>query len=331
MNLNLEPTAGDHAHRLRRLVRETFWRTVLLASICSGGLYVASSLLNRLWLFELMTHFRVQMAVVMVPLAVALLCRRRSPWSIAFTVFAASAVWSVASIATPSSQPEPGSSVLRLMSANVLLVNSHFDEFIQLVEDVDPDLLLVVEYTKQWDAKLASIRDAYPFAERYPRTHGFGMALFSKRPLHNVQAESLLDYFDAPSISCEVDVDGKRLSVVALHAISPLSSFRFDARNEQYVVLARKLGIATSARVVFGDFNATTWSPFIADFLRSTGLRDSRQGFGLQPTWPQFSWPMRIPIDHAFVSPQIHVHDRWVERDIGSDHFPIVVDVSVSR
>ncbi len=62
-------------------------------------------------------------------------------------------------------------------------------------------------------------------------------------------------------------------------------------------------------------------------------LLDSRRGFGVQRSWPtsmkvSILGTMRIPIDHALVSRDVKVLDRRVGPFIGSDHFPIMVDIA---
>jgi endonuclease/exonuclease/phosphatase (EEP) superfamily protein YafD len=241
----------------------------------------------------------------------------------------ASAIWSWASLFLPSPQPAAGSTKIRILSANVLMANQRLDDFLQLVADVDPDVVVILEYTKRWDRRLSTFHEQFPYSATRPQNDGFGIGLFSKRPLHDVETLNVLEFFEAPAICCAIDVEGQRCAVTALHAVSPLSAARFDLRNEQLRKLAARIGV-TGPRIVVGDFNATTWSPFMADFLKATRLRDSRQGYGLQISWPQFCWPLSIPIDHALVSDEIHVHRRWVEYDIGSDHFPIVIEASLA-
>ena len=325
--LDAKPEGGP-AVRLPK-TRSALHQATLAASVCVAVVYISSVAFNRIWCFELMSHFRVQWAALMIPLAVALLATRRRYWGWAFALLTASAIWSSVASGIPVSQPRSGTTRLRIMSANVLTANPHSADFERLVETVNPDILAIMEYTQDWDSKLTNIQAKFPYAVTRPRTSGFGIALYSKRPLHNVEATSLLKYFDGPTIFCDVDIDGQSLSIVAIHTISPISSLRFEARNEQLRILARRIGDDPRPRIVVGDFNATTWSPYLQDFLRTGQLRDSRQGFGLQPTWPQFFWPMFIPIDQAFVSQHIHVHRRWVEGDIGSDHYPIVVEISI--
>jgi endonuclease/exonuclease/phosphatase family metal-dependent hydrolase len=48
---------------------------------------------------------------------------------------------------------------------------------------------------------------------------------------------------------------------------------------------------------------------------------------GLQWSWPVGLWPLALPIDHCLVSEKVEVVDRWMGPDVGSDHYPLVVDV----
>jgi len=78
--------------------------------------------------------------------------------------------------------------------------------------------------------------------------------------------------------------------------------------------------------ILLGDLNITSWSPHFQDLLESSGLRDSRLGWGIQPTWPANPWLLRIPIDHALVSRDVRVIARRTGPAIYSDHRPIVLD-----
>lgn len=321
--------APDNSERAVNRKRSWFAQCCWACSLLAAVIFVGGLIFGRTWLFELTTHFRVQLTCAMVPMALGLWTVRRPIWAGAFGLLTLYAIWSVTEIWIPRTPSAPGSARLRIMSANVLMTNERIDDFLQLVADVQPDILVICEYTPAWEAVRERFESQYPFAETQPRKHGFGIALFSKLPLHDVTSISLLEYFDAPIIQASVEHDGQRLHITAVHAVSPLSRFRFHARNDQLVQLAQSLANHGNPQVVVGDFNATTWSPYLQQFLRSTRLRDSRQGFGLQPSWPQFFWTAMIPIDHAFFSEDIHIHRRWVERDIGSDHFPIVIEISL--
>jgi endonuclease/exonuclease/phosphatase (EEP) superfamily protein YafD len=80
-----------------------------------------------------------------------------------------------------------------------------------------------------------------------------------------------------------------------------------------------------------GDLNATPWSRPFVHLVESSGLCDTRAGFGVQASFPAASWLLRIPIDHVLASCGIGVQSRRIGRDVGSDHLPVIVDLVVPR
>jgi endonuclease/exonuclease/phosphatase family metal-dependent hydrolase len=79
--------------------------------------------------------------------------------------------------------------------------------------------------------------------------------------------------------------------------------------------------------VVLGDLNATPWSPYFRNLERAASLRDTGRRSGWRPTWPSALPPLWIPLDHCLVSKEIPYASRTVGNYVGSDHFPIIVDV----
>src|SRR5262249_6462450 len=84
---------------------------------------------------------------------------------------------------------------------------------------------------------------------------------------------------------------------------------------------------AGGSRIIIGDLNSTDGSAHFRDLLRVSGLRDSRLGFGRQPSWPTMGF-YRIAIDHALVSDDLAVVDRRPGPNVGSDHFPLILDLA---
>ena len=80
-----------------------------------------------------------------------------------------------------------------------------------------------------------------------------------------------------------------------------------------------------------GDLNVSPWSAEFRQLLKDSQLRDSTKGFGLQPTWPTHVRLMQIPIDHLLYSSDIKIIDRRVGPNIGSDHYPLIVDLQIPK
>ena len=120
---------------------------------------------------------------------------------------------------------------------------------------------------------------------------------------------------------------GEKLTLIGTHPLHP-GHEGWRLRNEQFAALAKFCRGQTGPVVVIGDLNSTSWSAHFGTLLDGTRLRDSRAGFGVQASWPAWSPLPRIPIDHCLVSPEI-VGPQSVHRpDVGSDHFPLVVDLA---
>lgn len=78
-----------------------------------------------------------------------------------------------------------------------------------------------------------------------------------------------------------------------------------------------------------GDFNATPWSYPFRRLMASTDLSNSALGFGLDLSYPADGNPLvRVPIDHLLFSDGLAVVDRRLGPAMGSDHFPLTVDLA---
>ena len=262
------------------------------------------SLLGRYFFFaELVGNFRCQIMVTLIPFAILFLGVRRW-WFGALTLIALA--WSMTGIVwvcLPVNQPPQGPKPMKVMSFNLLVQNQQHAEVIRRIVTEDPDVVTILEYASHWHEALAALDEQYPYSVKQPRWHGFGMAIFSKHPLTDTQVVNLTEQkTDNPMIVTKVNFGEQIIRVVGVHTLSPTNRFRLDIRNRQFVEIGDALLAEATPTVVMGDFNCTPWSPFLSDFLKRTGYRDSRQGFGYQPSWPSMYQLLRIPIDHAFVS-----------------------------
>ncbi len=293
------------------------------------ALFVFSLLGRYFFLAELVCNFRCQILWLLIPSTLILLALRRW-WLGGLNVIAiAWCMVGVVWIYLPSEPLQPANETLKVMSFNVLVRNSEYQEVIESIHRIDPDVVSILECSDDWYQALEGLNEQYPYHVARPRWHGFGIAMYSKYPLSELEVVQLTkDVTDNPFVVADVTFGDQTIRLAAFHALSPINRYRMDLRNQQFVEVARYLAGSDDPTVVMGDFNCTPWSPFLNDFLNQTGYRDSRQGFGYQATWHAGYWPLRIPIDHAFVSDKIQIHSRNVGPNAGSDHFPIVFEIS---
>jgi len=193
-----------------------------------------------------------------------------------------------------------------------------------------PDLLILEEVNDAWIQHLAGLHDLLPYSRVEPQSDNFGIALFSKLPLTNVEIHTF-GRTGVPSVSAEVEIGGRWVVLVGTHPLPPGSAETTRQRDEQLADVARYALGRRSSMIVVGDLNTTPWSDSFRTFLKKSGLTDSGRGFGYQPTWPTMLSPMLIPLDHCLVSPDLQIISRRRGVNVGSDHYPLVVEIGIPQ
>ena len=324
-----EAVAKAKRLRIIRFFQSLISKATLVLGLLTAGVFLFTFTGRYFFLAELASHFRFQMMLALFGLGVASTTMKRYRLASLLTLLALLATSGNLSMRYPIARPVTTLQTLKLMSFNVLFTNRNYQSVIDEIVKHNPDVVAILEYSKKWDAELAPLRKTHPYVVCEPRPHSFGVAIYSRYPLSKIKKSKLPAInIDNPFLSTVVSFDDQSIRLAAVHAYSPTSQARLSLRNQQFNKIAELLGSSDTPTVVLGDFNCTPWSPFLKDFQTKTGLNDSRRGFGNQGTWPTQSTLLRIPIDQAFVSPNIYVHNRFVGGATGSDHLPIILEIS---
>ncbi len=301
-------------------------------SLIPVAIFLSTWFASFSWLLDLLCNFQVIIFWALAFCVLPFLLLRRWRWVLMLSGFTVVSAWCVFSIYLPITRDGNPQTKLRMLSCNIYHENENHDEFISLVREVDPDIFVVIEFTPQWQVALEKLGESYPYQILEPRLLGAGVGVYSRVKLNDTRIFQLTQktVHDCPVIRARLTIADRSVSMFTVHALSPRFPDFQEIRDEEIRELADLVNDYQGEKFVVGDFNATTWLPIMREFMRTTGLNDSRQGFGIQPTWPQSVLLARIPIDHVFVSNGIAVHSREVKSSIGSDHFPIVVELSLA-
>lgn len=292
--------------------------TIALCATVLGGIL-------PFWPFELFEHFRVQYLVLgVVAIGGTLAVRDHRGYFDAAVIATLVHVCSLLPAAPVAHGPARGTPV-RVLVLNVLTSSSSHDAVRRLITDTRPDIVALVEVDKIWLDALAPVLAEYAGRIEEPRWDNFGIALYARGPVTGAVEEL---GSGRPTIVAQVSVASVSLSVIVTHPWPPMNAIAADALGVQLDAIAVRARSMPNA-LVMGDFNTTPWSRRFRRLLSASGLCDSRDGFGIQPTYPANLWLARIPIDHLLHACTIGVTGRWVERDVGSDHLPVVVDLVV--
>lgn len=280
------------------------------------------------WSLDLLSHFRIQYAVLLAVAAVVLAGGRRwKPAGLAGIVAAVSAIPLAPYYLEEPVTCSPAADTLRLMALNVNTTGGDPAAVLELIEGEAPDLVLLMEVSRAWvDRIQTATGDAYPHRVAVPREDNFGIALLSRREPDDLR---IVHLGAVPSVEARVrpGPGSDPVTVLGTHPVPPAGGEGSARRDRQLEAVAERVRRSPAPTLVVGDLNATPWSDAFRRLLADGGLRDSGRGRGLHPTWHGGTAAFAIPIDHALVTPGLCVTERRVGGDVGSDHRPLFVSV----
>ena len=282
------------------------------------------------WFFDLFSHLRVQYALGLAVAGGVALFRKEFQMGTGFTGLAMlNAVLLVPQLVAES-RPEinPISVMFRAVLINVNTRSGDPVRVGAFITEADPDVLILEEVNENWLVELGVALAPFPYAVERPREDNFGIALYSKFPLVGEEIR-FIGQDEVPSIIADAETPGGCCTIVATHTVPPAGPKRSAMRNAHLKRLAEEVKKEIYPLLVMGDLNTTPWSVHFRRLRERTGLHDSSRGHGLSPTWPTYNPLLMIPIDHCFHSDEITIIGRSVGPRVGSDHFPLTVDIAL--
>ncbi len=293
------------------------------------------------WLADLVCEFRLYLVACAV-LGLLLVAIRRKKLKNPLLLAIGGIVCLIANLvpialvptATKVTAIEP-SRALTVLQFNINSHNPSKQEILSHIRKVNADIVCIEEVSQWWAENFEELMDIYPDLRVKARTDNFGIAILSKLPVTDARILGLTEA-NVPTLA--IEVKGPKdtpIVVVATHPVPPVSTMNYDYRNKQTDSLAnylneRRAKPGTKPKVIVcGDFNATSWTAMLSDFMTKANLREVKP-LAPMPTWPSM-WvmPARISIDHIFVSPDIEFERVSVEDNCLSDHMSIVAKLQI--
>ena len=304
---------------------------LIVAATAAGLVATAASFFGRAhWLLELLTHFRMHFALGLILLLLLALARRRFAAAIVAAALAAANLSPMAPYVAPGSpQAEASPAGIRVMAANLNLHNSDYVALRSAIRQENPDVVGLMEVTRKWADELSSIRSEYPFTVLRPEEGAYGLALFSRVPMQEIRSSPYLEQGIQTAISVDVELGQKAVTIVLAHFRAPTSPRNAEIRNLQIDRITEMIrSDRNEEQILIGDLNTTPWSPYYLPLETEANLVNAARGRGYRATWPVGFGLLKIPIDHCLVSTGLRVRQMRTGADIGSDHYPIVVDIA---
>ena len=218
---------------------------------------------------------------------------------------------------------------IRIMVSNVELENDQYELWRKTVDDADPDVLVVLEPGKEWEKQIEPLYSEYEHHYIYPQENWYGMALLSRLPVEEHETRFLVQD-DIPSMDTTMRLkNGQKFRFIGVHPRppEPIRDNDAKARDAELMLWGKELKKDDGPIIICGDLNDVAWSQSTRLFLRTSGLLDPRIGRGMFNTFHADHWWMRFPLDHIFHSTHFSVVNIQRLSFVGSDHFPILIDL----
>lgn len=279
------------------------------------------------WFLDLFSHFRVQyLQLCLIPFIIAL-WRRRNKLAIALVLLVCLNYTFVLPLYFGKPGPAKGK-IIRAMLMNLNAENGNTEQVLEAIKMADPDILLLEEVTPKWAHELSVLDTTFRYRVAEPQEDCFGITLLSKYPLEHSEVVGI-GTAGVPSIITEAHLPNGVVSIIGTHPLPPVGADYSNQRNEQLAALPGYVKKQKYPVLLIGDLNTTPWSFHFQHLLKASGLKNSMQGFGHQPSWPSGKPFLRIPLDHMLHDEEIMIHNRMIGPKVGSDHLPVIVDFSI--
>lgn len=229
---------------------------------------------------------------------------------------------------------------LRIVSANLLYSNPKSGLAAQKMVDLNPDIIVVLEYTQNNIDTDLLLQNNYKFVVEKARRDAGGIAILCKNE-YKAEGEIIERPFKDipcfPFATISLTVNDKKMTLIGVHTLPPVTKVNITTDAIKGIQswiqdgkLAKSIGSGQKGDLVVlaGDFNWFASSPLMKNFQKQ-GLLDSTKKSSQfnNATWG-FSFLTRLfRIDCIYISKYISFNNSKTVKIIGSDHLGVMTDL----
>jgi endonuclease/exonuclease/phosphatase (EEP) superfamily protein YafD len=284
------------------------------------------------WGFELLSHLRVQFAVGAAIFAVFFLVRRVHVEAVIAVILIVINIIPLFPylIGSPAALAGDENARLRVMTFNLHQEQADLGALRHLIRREKPDFVLITEFRTPPARFLRDLDDILPYRTGSPRAGLFRLLLLSRLPIAAARLHkpslSFLPVLEARLCRGSTDC----FTLLGLHAARPSPAEPTGWRDAMLAFVAARAAASRDGRViVIGDLNATPWSPVLKRVMKIGGLRDAAIGSPFRSTWTSRFPLLGLPLDQVLIGRAVGINSRRVAESIGSDHFPVIADLTL--
>lgn len=324
-------------------MRKFLSNSVLTLGILLSIIVFASLAKYRYWGFDLLTHFYLQyavlllLAVVFIVLVAKARAKALALWLLpALGVVLFNLFPFLPTASNSVTQTSESTNSIKALTLNLYYGNPHALSIANYLKQEDADLILLTEIIPETMQVLKNeLGSVYPHIHDSSRRGAFGIALLSKHPLDIAQTFNLRSSSSrrsGQSIYAVVNASNTSLHIVGMHPLPPTAERYAESRDYELAGLQSFVkGLlnndADSPILLLGDFNASPWSHPLESLFREAPIKHGSIGHGIWPTWRMYGrGPIVLgaPIDHILISENIDTLSYKTKQVEGSDHSAII-------
>ena len=215
---------------------------------------------------------------------------------------------------------------LRLINFNISYNNSpkNFENIREMILSEKPDVVQFQEFSPQMHDKIKTLRSIFPYSTELNKPKDiFDSLILSKHPLINTKVD------DNHVIITNLILNGTEISIVGIHLLPGGTKETFNNALQQISYLKTIVSNTNKNLILLGDLNMTSTSKRFAKFLKETNLYTYTSYKNITSTWPAFMPNfLGIQIDHILFSNNFKMVDKKTSNSFGSDHRPLIVELS---
>ena len=292
-------------------------------------------------LFDSFSHFRVHLLIIFLPiLLITAFFHEKKATYLYLSLVGLGALYLY--FVTQPFKAEPldpnRTHTLKHLQFNLNFKNRCMDDFNAYLKETKPDVLTLQEVTPEHRESLRELQykpyalelsKNYPFIEREKGEYPYqsyckfqsvgGVAILSKYPINEEKSVCLEG---KGLLWSQIIVDEQPINIVSIHTYWPYPLHQ----PEQIDLIKQVFQHITPPTLIAGDFNAAAWSHTVKEIERVSQTKvveGMRWSIALEKQFsaiPNF----KLAIDHVLLSKEFQVEEIFVEKGLGSDHFPIV-------
>lgn len=299
------------------------WTAVLATALAFFG--------SVWWPLDMLADWRLFFAVVAAVSAVAVGFGTSRLSAMVFLVAAIVNAVLLAPLWLDKQAPRATDERVRVISVDVGYRPDVRSQVLEWVNTAEGDVILLANAGGTWSRVLEEADVPYRVVNSDPGVTG-GTLVLARNGIP-VDVEDVPGILGAVDVILTVPLGNAEVTILGVSVERPVNATAYQERIDQFAAINGRMRRSTAPIMVIGNLESSRWSHTF-DII-SADIANSEDGFGYQGTYPSYDLPLLsdwfgVPVDHALYAGAITVSHRRVGPDVGTDHRPLLVDVSLA-